>query len=108
MEVQREKIITNAEAKEILDKRAKEAELKYEQKNALDHLKKFVKTSPEKIKALVEELGRIEKLRERQIVAIANFLPQDKDDLRAILYKEYSTLSPEEVDKILEIIKKTL
>jgi len=108
MEIQKEKIITNAEAKEILEKRAEETEPKYEQKNALDHLKKFVKVNPEKTKALLEELGKIEKLRERQIINIVNFLPQDNDDLRAILHKEYSTLSPEEVNAILEIVKKAL
>lgn len=99
-----EEIITDAEAKEILEKREKEVELKYEQKNTLEHLRKFVKDG--KIKEIVKELKAIEKLRDREVIAIANFLPQDRDDLRAILHKEYTTFSEEEIEKILEIVKK--
>ena len=108
MNVLTEQIITDVEAKEIIEKREKDGELKYEQKNALEILRKFCDTDSEKIKKMVDELKSIEKLREKQIIAIANFLPEDKDDLRAILSKEYTTLTPEETDKILEIIKKTI
>jgi len=108
MNVLTEEIITDAEAKEMLEKRAKEIEPKYEQKNSLEILRKFAKVEPERTKLLVEELKKIERLRERQIVAIANFLPQDKEDLRAILHKEYTSFIPEEIESILEIIKKTI
>lgn len=84
-----------------------EGELKYEQKCALSVLRKFA-IDPEKIKKLVEELKSVERLRERQIVAIANFLPEDRDDLRAVLHKEYTAFTSEEIDKILEIVKKTI
>lgn len=106
MNIISEEIITNAKAKEILEARAKEVELKYEQRNALNNLKKFVKVETEKIQALIEELKKIEKLRDRQIVAIANFLPEDRDDLRAVLHKEYTSFSSEEIDKIIETVKK--
>lgn len=106
MNVISEELITNAKAKEILEAREKEDKLKYEQKNALDNLRKFVKVETEKIQALVEELKKVEKLRERQVISIANFLPVDRDDLRAILYKEYTSFSNEEIDKIVEIVKK--
>jgi DNA-directed RNA polymerase subunit F len=56
----------------------------------------------------MEELKTVEKLRERQIISIANFLPEDKEDLRAVLHKEYTALTPEEIEKVLEIIKKTV
>ncbi|MEM5773027.1 MAG: RNA polymerase Rpb4 family protein, partial [Candidatus Aenigmatarchaeota archaeon] len=100
MNVISEKEITDAEAKEILEEREKQGELKYEQKIALALLRKFVKVDAEKIKKLVEELRSIERLREKQIVAIANFLPEDKDDLRAILHKEYTAFTQEEIEKI--------
>ena len=108
MNVISEQLVTDVEAKEIMERKEKEAELKYEQKNALEVLRKFAKTDPEKIKKLMEELKTIEKLRERQIIAIANFLPEDKDDLRAVLYKEYTALTPEEIEKTIEIIKKNI
>jgi len=108
MNIISEKEITDAEAKELLESREKESELKYEQKSALSVLRKFIKVEPEKIRKLVEELKSVERLRERQIVAIANFLPEDRDDLRAVLHKEYTAFTPEEIEKILEIVKKAV
>lgn len=105
MEVLEEKAITDAESRDMLDKKKKEAELKYEQKNAFENLKKFAKIDFERIKVLIEELGKLN-LREKQIIAIANFLPQDTDDLKAILQKEYSNFKEDEINKILEVVKK--
>ncbi|MEM7826543.1 MAG: RNA polymerase Rpb4 family protein [Candidatus Aenigmatarchaeota archaeon] len=108
MKVLSEKEIPDIEAKEILERREKEGELKYEQKVTLTLLRKFVKVEPEKIKKLMEELKSVERLREKQIVAIANFLPEDKDDLRAILHKEYTAFTQDEIEKILEIVKRNI
>lgn len=108
MDITTEKIISDAEAKEVLEKRSKEAELKYEQKNAVDVLKKFVKSDSKKIKSLIGELKPISKLRDKQIVAIANLLPEDRDDLRTILHKEYNNFSEDEINKILETVKKAV
>ena len=107
MDVISEQLIANAEAKELLEKN-QESELKYEQKNALDILHKFVEVPAEKIKALIADLNKIEKLRDRHIVAIANFLPEDKDDLRVILHKEYPTFTEDELNLILETVKKAI
>jgi DNA-directed RNA polymerase subunit F len=106
MKILTEETITNAEAKEILENRAKEIELKYEQKNALEILRKFVRLDVEKVKKMAEELKKIEKLREKQIVEIINFLPEDRDELRVVLHKEYNSFTQEEIEAILEIVKK--
>jgi DNA-directed RNA polymerase subunit F len=106
MEVINETIITDAEAKEILDKRSKERDLKFEQKNAYDTLNKFISMDAASSKALSDELFKIGKLRDRHIATIVNFLPQDKDDLRAILHKDFSTLTEDEANLVLEIVKK--
>ena len=101
-----EVLITNSEAKEILKAKAKDIELGYEPKNALDYLKNYDKLTGKKAKNLIEELKKIEKLRERQIITIVNVLPEDKDDLRMILEKDYTIFSEEEKTLILETIKK--
>lgn len=106
MDIVTEKVVSDLEAKELLEKREKKGELNYEQKNALEILRKFAKNEPEKIKAILKELESIETLRDKHVVAIANFLPEDKNDLRAILHKEYSNFSEEEIEKIIEIVKK--
>jgi len=105
-EVMREKLVTNAEAKEILKERKKEIELGYEQKNALEYLRKYDKLTIKKAEELVKELSEVKKLRERQVIQIVNILPKDRDDLRLILEKDYNLLTDEEKNFILEKVKK--
>ena len=108
MKLLREELITNSRAKNILEKLGKPDDMKYEQKNAYENLKKFLKVDPKQIEALVEELRKINKLRDRNIIAIANTLPEDTDDLRAVLHKEYSNFTTDEVNLILETVGKIL
>lgn len=105
-EMVKEEITTNAQAKEILKERKKEIELGYEQKNALDYLKKYDKITEKKVKELMEKLSEIKKLRDRQIIAIINVMPKDNDDLRLILEKDYNLLTDEEKNLILENLSK--
>ncbi|MCX8178976.1 MAG: RNA polymerase Rpb4 family protein [Candidatus Aenigmarchaeota archaeon] len=104
-ELLKEKIITNSEALTILEKRSKEKELNYEQKNALDHLKKYTQIKEEKAKELFEKLMQTGKLTERQIVTIINLMPKDRDDLRVILEKDYKNFTDQDKDQILEAVK---
>ena len=106
MDIISEELISNAKARVFLEGREKEGELKYEQKNSLEILKKFNKLDYPKIEELITELKKIEKLRDRQIVNITNFLPEDKDDLRAVLHKDYSSLTDEEIDTVLKAVKR--
>lgn len=106
MNLLKEELITDSKAKELLESVGNEEDMKYEQKNAYDNLKKFVSVDPKKIEALVEELKQNPKLRERHIISIANLLPEDNDDLRLILQKEYSNFTQEETKLILDSIKK--
>jgi DNA-directed RNA polymerase subunit F len=108
MNILDEKVVTDTEAKELLEKREKQSELKFEQKNTLEILRKFVTVEKEKLDKLVEELKTVEHLRDKHIVEIANFLPEDKDDLRVVLHKEYTNFTPEEIEKILQIVKNNI
>ncbi len=107
MNLLKEEMITNAKAKEALSSIDKEDDMKYEQKNAYGNLKKFVNLDPKKIEVFVKELEKNKKLRERQIVAIANMLPEDTDDLRIILQREYSNYTQEEINLILDLVRKS-
>jgi len=106
MKLINERIVTNAEAREILERLGKPDDMKYEQKNSLDMLKKNVKIDAKTVKEMTEELGKMNKLRERQIVAIIDAMPQDRDDLRTVLQKEYSSFTDDEISLILETILK--
>ena len=101
-----EQMVPNSKAKEMIEKKEKEGELKYEQKNSLEILRKFVKLDPNKIDELVADLKKVEKLRDRQIISIVNFMPEDKEELKAVLHKDYSSLIDEEIDSVLKTVKK--
>ena len=106
MKVKEEQFVPWATAKKILEKRSKESELGYEQKNALEFLRKFSKVSEKKTEELMEELGKISRLKERQIVAISDMLPQNEEELRVLFANEIVTLKDEDKKKVLSLVKK--
>ncbi|MEM1577686.1 MAG: DNA-directed RNA polymerase subunit F [Candidatus Pacearchaeota archaeon] len=72
-----------------------------------EYIKKFAKLNFEDAKKLRQELKElnIPKLGEEQIVKIIDILPEDSDDLRKIFFGT-STLNQDEIQKILEVVKK--
>jgi len=109
MDIIEEQTITFAEAKEIMDKRSKKSRnLAYEQSSALEHLSKFTKLSVKDALKLKEELSKFQKLKVEHIVQICNLLPSTKDELRTILYKDYTLFEDSELNAILETVKKFL
>ena len=108
MEIKKERYVTWTEAKSILMKKEKEKELGYEQKNALEHLRKFAKLPAKTVKEMREELSKMEKLKEKHIVSIINILPENEDVLKILFANEVVTLSDEEKKKILSIVKKAV
>jgi DNA-directed RNA polymerase subunit F len=107
-DVVKETLVTNTKAREILKDRKKEVEFGYEQKNSYDYLKKYDKLTSKRTKDLIEKLKEVKKLRERQIIAIVNVMPTDKDDLRLLLEKDYNLLTEDEKNFILENINKLM
>ncbi|MBL7206337.1 MAG: hypothetical protein ISS36_01920 [Candidatus Aenigmarchaeota archaeon] len=106
MEIKDEKFVSWSEVKTILDKRAEEKALGYEQKNASEHLKKFSKLTTTGVKEIAKELSEIAKLKERHISIITNLAPQDDEDLRVLFANEIINLTPDDKRKILSIVKK--
>ena len=105
MEVNDEKAANWIEVKKILMKREKEKELGYEQKNALEHLRKFCKLPESKTEKMLDELKKIEKLKDKHIVNIVNFLPENSDELRILFANERVVLTDDDKKKILKIVK---
>jgi DNA-directed RNA polymerase subunit F len=71
-----------------------------------EFIKEFYKIKPEKAKAMKEELIELKmiKLKEEHIVNIVNFLPSDASDILKIVPD--ASLEQEEINKILDIVKK--
>jgi len=100
------KPIPMAEAKDVLEKREKGKELGYEQKLAAEHLNKFTKLKPAEAKKFAEELNAILKMSPETLATMANILPQNQDELRLIFAREKFSLKEDEINKVLETVKK--
>jgi DNA-directed RNA polymerase subunit F len=71
----------------------------------LDHLRKFCKLPEKKYEKLIEDLKNIEKLKDRHIVSIINFLPDNQNDLRVLFANDRLVLTEDDKKKILKIVK---
>ena len=100
-----EKIVTNAEAQEILGK-VKEEELGEFQRRTLDYARKFSKITPDKADNLVEELSSKLQLDRNDAIQIVNSLPRTIEELRAVLTVKGRFVSTDQLNGILEIMKR--
>ncbi len=103
--------ITIPEAKEIMEKiaeeRKKSAELLFETRRALKHLRTFSKLKPEEAKKLVKELESMDAIGRREMaIKLVDIMPRTPDEIRTIFAKERFTLTPEQIQEILEVIDK--
>lgn len=105
MNIKEEKSVSWVEAKKVLSEKEGNRELVYEQKNALEHLRKFCKIPEKKFEKMVEELRGMEKLKERHIVSIINFMPENQNELRVLFANERLVLTDDDKKKILKIVK---
>ena len=100
--------VSLAEALKILDKEAEKRELGYEQKLAQTHAQQFSRLKVEDIEKLKAELMKMEYMNESVAYKIVEILPNHPDDVRVIFTKERHTLTPTEMDAILEAVRKYL
>lgn len=109
-EVKSFEYITVSEAREIMEKIAKErqekAELLFETRRALRHLRNFSKLNSERAKKLVEDLMQLPQVGRKDLaVKIADIMPRVADEVRVIYAKERA-LTNEEIGQILELLNK--
>ena len=100
-----EKAITNAEAKVVLEN-VKEEELGEFQRRTLDFTRRFAKLPGDKAAKLVEELSSKLQLDRNDAIQIANTVPQSVEELRAVLTVKGRFVSTEQLNGILEIMKR--
>jgi DNA-directed RNA polymerase subunit F len=107
-----EEYLTVAETKEILEdleaERAEDEgrEMRYELARAIEHVNRFAMLDPEESHEFVEELLELEKVDEKTAYKIVDLRPMDRDELRAIYAQERFSLSGDELDDILNVVKK--
>ncbi|AXR77357.1 RNA polymerase Rpb4 family protein [Natrarchaeobaculum sulfurireducens] len=109
-EIVDEEYLTISEAKELLaDIEAERAldedrELRYELARAIEHVNRFAALDPEEAQELVAELEELEKVDEPTAYKIANLLPRNRDELRAVFAQQRYSLSGDELDEILNVV----
>jgi DNA-directed RNA polymerase subunit F len=106
-----EEYLTIAETKEILaDLEAERAadedrEMRYELARALEHVNRFATLDADEAKEFVDQLLELDKVDEATAHKIVDLQPQDRDELRAIYAQERFSLSGDELDDILNVVK---
>jgi len=107
-----EEYLTTSEVKELLqeveaDRAAdEERELRYELARAIEHVNRFAVLTPEESRELADDLRELEKVDEPTAYKIADLLPQDRDELRAVFAQQRYALDGDELDEILNVVAK--
>lgn len=102
----KEEFIPTSKAKEILEK---VEEKNYEQKLAFEHTKKFGKAKSSDVNKIIKALEAIDmrKLKREHIIKIVDLMPKDIDDLKVILTHADIPFKDEEIQQIMDVLKKT-
>jgi len=104
------KYITSSEAKEIMEeiiaKRKEKGEVSFEARKTMNYLNAVVKIDSEKAKKIVDELSKLPFVSDEIAIKIAEILPDIPDEVRVIIAKERITLTPEQIQEILDIVQK--
>ncbi len=100
------KPLSLSEVKELL-KNHEQLEENAHAKTLSQYLKKFLKIKTDKAKELKEALRglNIEKLKDKHLAKIVDFMPEDADDIKKIFVGEEIDLDQNEVNSILDKVK---
>ena len=111
-EILDEEYLTVSEAKALLADieteraAAEDREMRYELARAIEHVNRFAELSAEDSRALVEDLEEFEKVDDETAHKIADLLPRNRDELRAVFAQQRYSLSGDELDEILNAVAK--
>ena len=90
----------------LFNKRKKDGELNYLQRIAFEHAQHSSKISSKKARVIIKKLTTEFELNEKIAINIVNFMPDNVDECRIFLQDASKVFSTEEIQKILEILKK--
>ncbi len=112
IEIKNETPLTYAEVAKKLEivkkQRSKDEEAGFRTKKAEEFLETFGKEQVKKVEELQKKLTdlNIPRIKERQIINLANLMPEDEDSVKIILANDNITLKQEDVKKIVDCITK--
>ncbi len=99
-----EKYVTLAEVRKMLEKEADGRELSYEQRTALQHASTLSTLSTTKSRKLVKDLMKYERVNEFYACKLADIMPTEPTEVRAIFMRERFELDADEIKGILETL----
>tara|TARA_Y100000034_G_C6776377_1_gene346688 strand:- start:180 stop:533 length:354 start_codon:yes stop_codon:yes gene_type:complete len=107
-EIVQETPITLSELKEkinVIDK--KDEELNFRANKVKEYLNKFVKLDVKKVEEIKKKIAELEipRLKDRQVVKIIDIMPDNLDEIKMIFVGETTTVNPENLQKILDVVK---
>lgn len=80
--------------------------MSYELRKSIDHADSLGKCDPATARTMIQELSGLDKIRPEIACRIVNIMPECRDELRAIYAKERYTLLPEDMDHILDVLRR--
>jgi len=80
--------------------------LSYELRKSIDHADTLGKCSVETAKSVYADLVALDKMTPEIASRLVNIWPKSRDEIRAIYAKERFNILPEDMDKILDILRK--
>lgn len=90
----------------ILEQRAKDSELGYEQQQTLDYVKAVSKFSESEAQKILTALLKSGKINESVAIKIIDVAPKNPSTIKAIALKDKIELSDEEISEIQKILQK--
>lgn len=106
MKVIEAKPVTFSVARKILEDRLKVAELGYEQKIALEHLRNSPGSNIETGEAEKELASVMPDLKDHQAASLLSLFPASVDEVKVIFMKDRTQVNDEQAKKILEVLDK--
>lgn len=108
-EILEEEHLTVAETKEILaeieaERVEDDREMRYELARAIEHVNRLATLEGEEARELVDELETLDHVDTPIAYKIADLLPRDRAELRAIYAQERYTLDGDQLDAILDVV----
>ena len=100
--------ISLSELKEKLSEiETRDKELSFRANKVKDHLNKLVRLDKKSASELKEKLISLDvpRLKDRQIIKIIDLLPTELDEIRMIFSNETTSISPENMQQILNVVK---
>lgn len=94
--------ISLPEVKKLLFNRAKEGELSYMQRIALEHAQLVSRISAEDSNKLIETLVEKYRLSDKGAITLANYMPDSIDEIRQLLGKDAASIETETLQSILD------